>query len=57
MEQQSGTLRRLLTTESALIVEALLAVMLLYYWLGFEITVLSTLAVTTAHVLKVSWRE
>jgi len=37
MERQSGTVRGLLTTESALIVEALLAVMLLYYWIGFEI--------------------
>jgi hypothetical protein len=43
MERQSVTVRS--------------AVMLLYYWIGFEITVLSTLAVTTAHVLKVSWRQ
>jgi len=51
-----GTVRRLLTIESALIVEALLAVMLLYYWLRHEITVLATLAVITGHVFKIGWR-
>ena len=46
-----------LTSEGALIVEALLAVGLLRWWAGFEITVLATLAITVAHVFKLSYAK
>lgn len=54
MERQSGTVRKYLTTESAPILEALIAVMLGYYLLGFEVTVPGTLSVIGAHVFKLS---
>lgn len=43
--------------EKALIIEALIAIGLLYYFVGFELTVLSSLAVITGHVFKISYHH
>jgi len=51
---ETGRIRKAMTTENALILESLLAVLLLYYFLGFELTVLATLGVIAGHVFKMS---
>ena len=52
----TGRIKKAMTTESALILEALLAIVLLYYFGGFEKTVLATLGVIAGHVVKMSWK-
>ena len=56
MELGKKCLREAATTEQALMLEALAAMFLLYWWLGFEITMLSTLAVIAGKVFKLSWK-
>jgi hypothetical protein len=35
----------------------MVAIFLLYWWLGFELAVLSTLSVMAGHIVKMSWKE
>ena len=56
MELGVKRLREVVTTEQAFILEALAAMFLLYWWLGFEITVLGTLAVIAGKVFRLSWK-
>ena len=49
-------MKRYLTKEWALIIEALIAVHLMNWLLGFELTVLTVLAVLGGHIFKMSWK-
>jgi hypothetical protein len=44
-----------LTSETGLIIEAILAISLMRWIFGFEITVMGALAVIAAHIIKLSW--
>jgi hypothetical protein len=46
---------KLITSERALILEALVTVFLMYWLFGFEVSVLATLGVIAGHVVKMSW--
>ena len=50
-------LRVTLTSEQALIIEALVSILLMNCWLGFEPTVLVTLSVLAGHIFKMSYKE
>ncbi len=50
----TGRIKKAMTTENALILEALLAIVLFNYVLGFEATVLGALAVIVGLVSKIS---
>jgi len=50
-------LRVTLTSEQALIIEALVSILLMNWWLGFEPTVLVTLSVLAGHIFKMSYKE
>jgi len=57
MERRQGRIREWATSERGLILEALAAIYLLYWLLGFEVTVLSTLSVMSGHLFKLSWKN
>jgi len=50
-------MKRYLTKEWTLIIEALIAVHLMNWLLGFELTVLATLAVLGGHIFKMRWKK
>jgi hypothetical protein len=43
-----------MTSEGALMLEAAMVIFLMYFFIGFELTVLSVLAVLTGHIFKMS---
>jgi hypothetical protein len=49
-------MKRYLTKEWALIIEALIALHLMNWLLGFELTVLIVLCVLGGHIFKMSWK-
>jgi hypothetical protein len=51
----SSSFRAVAASERALILEALLAIFLMNWWVAFEYTVLGTLAVMMGHSFKLSW--
>jgi hypothetical protein len=57
MESKESKLKKWRTSEAALTLEALVVIFLLYWWVGFELTVLSTLAVMMGHIAKLSWKK
>lgn len=57
MERKESKLKKRMTSEAALILESLFAIGLLYWWLGFEVTVIGTLAVMMGHIVKLSWKK
>lgn len=56
-KSKESNFKKRMTSETALILESLIAIMLLYWWLGFELTVLSTLGVMMGHIVKLSWKK
>jgi len=50
-------MKKFLTTEKGLLIESLIAVHLLNYVIGFEMTVLTALAFMTGHIVKMSWKK
>ena len=47
-------MKKFLVSERGLLIEAFIAGILLYKFLGFEVTVITFLAVIAAHVFKIS---
>lgn len=56
MERKDSKIKKHMTSEAALILESLATIALLYYWLGFELTVIATLGVMMGHIAKLSWK-
>lgn len=50
-------IKRFARSESGLILEALLGLIIIRWWMDFEIMVMGGLAVVLGHVVKMSWAE
>ncbi len=57
MERKESKIKERMTSLNALIIESIIAIMLLYWWIGFERTVLVTLAVMMGYIAKLSLKR